>query len=111
MGSIFNIKWQGANRELGMRNVTGERERSPLETAALGTVCIEVLIKPTGLIGSCQTRRPRESRVCIRRKRARRRSWEERLPSARCIPGCWMKQIKCPLYPKQKPFTHIISAF
>jgi hypothetical protein len=25
MGSIFDVAWQGANRELGMRNVTGER--------------------------------------------------------------------------------------
>lgn len=53
MGSTFDGVWRGANGELEMRNVTGgERE------VTLGTVCMKVLIKPTGQIGSCQAKKP-----------------------------------------------------
>lgn len=54
MGSTFDVVWQGAKGELIRDEECDRGERE----VTLGTVCRKMLIKPTGLIGSCQTKKP-----------------------------------------------------
>jgi hypothetical protein len=80
MDSVFDLLGQDTNRELDMRNVTQEREVTSGDST-LGTVCMKVLIKLLGLIGSCQTR---ESRGHDRQTRASQGG------SGRRVVPCWM---------------------